>query len=189
MPAPTPTRRQFGVSFASAALAATAGVFYGSRDARAVDVDVQDLTIEQQHVASPETPTAINLVIDGEWAVDSNVIPDELVVIPSAQVADSVMGMHEFESVRIESIESRQASGEFTATLDLRALQALRDVFPETEGESITKQIKVELLVGARKNGEQIGSAQAVQTFALELQHAPNSADVGFDAVGTVELQ
>lgn len=188
--APTkPTRRQFGVSAAATALAATAGLAYGSREAQAVDVGVQNLTIEKQTASAPDTPTEILLVIDGDWQLDANVVPDKLVIIPSAQVATSVMGLHEYEHVEITGLESKQASGDFVTKLNLRALQALRDSFPEIEGKSITKQLKVELLVGARKNGKQIGSAQSVQTFKLELQHAPNSADVGFEAVGTVELQ
>lgn len=189
MPAQKPTRRQFGVSAVATALLATAGIAYGSRDARAVDVGVQDLHIEKQTASAPDAPTEILLVIDGDWQIDSNVVPDKVIVIPRAQVVESAMGMHEYQKLEISSIDAKQASGEFQTKLNLRALQALRDAFPSTEGQTVSKDITVELLVGARKDGTQIGSAQAVKTFTLELQHAPNSADVGFAAVGNVELK
>jgi len=181
-----PTRRQFVASAGTTALAATAGVFYGTAPARAVKIDVQQMQIDDQHLSSPDAPDTLPLRVSGDYQIEANVAPDELRLNPTVAVASSQTDGHEYPTVA-ESLAGSDASGTFEFTVDLKALYGLRDSFPQTEGESADYQLTLTLGADVTgPGGDVIGSAEVSDGFVLTLTHEEASADVGLSA--TAEL-
>jgi hypothetical protein len=177
------TRRTVVVSASTGLLAATAGVFYGSHSASALDVSVQDFEIAEQTKSSATAPELLPLEITGEYVVESNVAPDHLKIIPRVQVKSSPHGWHEYDAVEFE-LGEQSITGEFAVTLELMELMALRDVFPQAEGEEETRQLRAELLAAVYDGESQIGTAEAKASFPLVLRHEEAQAMVGLEATG-----
>jgi len=178
--APTkPTRRQVLASAGTATLAATAGVFYASDSAQAVEIDMHELQIPEQGESAPDAPEKVMLRLTGDYTVEANVTPDTLVLTPRAKTADSALGMHDFQAEELQ-VSSPTASGQIDLERDLLALSGLRDAFPTTEGETVTKEVVVELAADVRKDGASIGTATAKRRFPLTLGHEAAQASIGF---------
>jgi hypothetical protein len=187
MPAPKYSRRRFGIA-AGSALAATAGLYGFSRRAGAVDVGVNSLTIDDQTLESATAPEALLLTISGDYAVDANVVPERLKIIPQAQVVGSAMNPVEFEHYETQ-LDSKSATGTFDLERNLMQLMDLRDLFPATEGETVSRDVTVFLLAAVYGADGQIGTAETQATFTLTLTHAEASAQVGIEAVGNVRAE
>ena len=185
MPRTNIARRSVMVAAGTGTLAALGGVFYGSKSAKAVDIGVTQLSIEDQTLSSAGAPDSIMLAIDGDYRVDSNVAPDELRIRPVCEVDGSVMGAHEFPT-QAWALDGKDASDTFAFSVDLLALSALRDAFPGSEGESNSRTIKVTLEAEVVAGADVIGTAQAAETFVLELTHEAASAKLGISATGSV---
>jgi len=173
-----PTRRQFVLSASTATLAATAGVFYAD-PARAVDLQVRELTVDDQTWSGTDAPSELPLRVSGEYRIDANVQPDELRLKPTVAVAGSSMGPHEYPTIA-ETLGGQEASGQFEFTLNLLALYGLREGFSSTEGESRDYDLTLTLSADVTgPKGDVIGSVEVSDGFSLALTHDAASATVG----------
>ena len=186
--APNQLTRRRVLAASGTALIATAGVFYGSERAQAVDVSVQELDIADQTASSPTAPEQLTLTITGDWAVDANVVPNKLTLIPRARVPSSPNGWSEFDSWQSE-LESKDASGTFELQRNLLTVLALRDLFPERAGESASRTVEVELLAIVSDGEQRIGEATVTETFQLTAEHVEAMAEIGIDASGSVRAE
>jgi len=182
-----PTRRTVLVSSGTTALAALAGVGYlAAAPARAVEIDVQELHVADQSWSGPDAPEELPMRVSGEYTIEANVQPDELRLKPTVAVDSGGMGPHEYPTVA-QTLDGQTASGEFAFTVDLLALFALREGFPDTAGEST--EYNLTLTLGADVTGPQgnkIGSAEVSDGFTLTLTHEQAQASIGLSA--TAEL-
>ena len=175
------------LAVSGSALAATAGLYGFSRRASAVDVTVQQLQVDDQTLGSPVAPSELQLSISGDYAVDANVEPDSLKLIPQAEVVSSPHGLHKFDAYETE-LQSRETTGTFDLARNLMAVYALRDLFPATEGKTASRDVRLRLLAAVYADNKQIGTAETQAAFTLTLEHVAASANVGLQAVGDVEL-
>ncbi len=182
------TRRQVLATAGTGTLVALAGVYYGSRDAQAVDVSVQELTIEDQTASSPTAPERLALTITGDWRVAANVVPDTLTLIPRARVPSSPNGWSEFDPWSAE-LESKDASGTFTLERNLMTVLALRDLFPADAGQAASRTVEVELLAVVSDGEQRIGTATVTESFELTAEHVEAMAEIGIEARGDVTAE
>jgi len=180
------TRRRVIATAGTGTLVALAGVFYGSQRTQALDVGVTQLAIDDQTVSTPDAPSELLLEISGDYKVNANVVPDELRLIPRAEVDGSVMGYHEFAKESI-ALDSKDATDTFALEVNLLALSSLRDIFPESEGETASRTINVELLAAVYKDSSQIGTAEVRKSFELTLKHETANAKIAIDASGVIQ--
>lgn len=176
------------LAVSGSALAATAGLYTFSRESQAVAVDVQTLTIQDQELDSPTAPDALWLTISGDYAVDANVQPERLKLIPQAKAAGSAMGPVEFNHFETE-LDGKQADGQFELERDLLQLMDLRELFPTERGQTASRDVTVTLLAAVYGADGQIGTAETSATFTLTLSHTEASAKVGIEAVGSVRIE
>lgn len=182
------TRRQVLATAGTGALAATAGVFYVTDRAQAVDVAVTDLEIPAQERSATDAPDAITLRLTGEWQIESNVTPSKIVLTPRGKVEGSAQGWQTFDSEELLT-DSATASGQLDLERDLLLLPALRELFPTAEGETATRTVAFELQAEVLSEERVIGSDSARTTFELTLGHEAATAELGFDVDGDVVLK
>ena len=186
--APTELTRRRVLTASGTTLLATAGVFYGSGRAQAVDVSVQELSIPDQTAASPNKPDAFTLTISGDWQVSANVVPDTLTLIPRARVPSSPNGWSEFDAWSAE-VNSKDASGTFTLKRNLMTVLALRDLFPADAGQAASRTVEVELLALVSDGEQRIGEATVTESFELTAEHVEAMAEIGLTASGDVTAE
>ena len=178
-------RRKVVLALGTGSIALLSGTYLATDDAKALELGVTSLDIPEQTIASPDAPGSIPLGIEGDYRVESNVAPDELRITPIVGVQGSVMGPHEYPPMAY-SIDSKSATDTFGFEVDLLALSALRDVFPETAGESASRTLDVSLQAVVVSGGDVIGEAAVEETFPLVIEHEAASAEVSIRAEGFV---
>jgi len=186
--APTNHTRRRVLTASGSVLLATAGVYYGTDRAQAVDVSVQELTIEDQTASSPTAPERLALTITGDWAVNANVVPDTLTLIPRARVPSSPNGWSEFDPWSTE-LSNKDASGTFELKRNLMTVLALRDLFPAGAGESASRTVEVELLAVVSDGEQRIGEATVTESFELTAEHVEALAEIGITSKGDVTAE
>ncbi len=186
--APTNRTRRRVLTASGSVLLATAGVYYGSHTAKAVDVSVQELTIEDQTASSPTAPERLALTITGDWRVAANVVPDTLTLIPRARVPSSPNGWSEFDSWQTE-LQSKDASGTFEFERNLLTVLALRDLFPADAGASESRTVEAELQAIVSDGEQRIGEATVTESFELTAEHVEAMAEIGIEASGDVTAE
>lgn len=109
-------------------------------------------------------------------------------VIPDALDTQNQLGPKPIDTYAVQiHVEEWQRSADLER--DLLALSGLRDAFPTVEGDTVTKEVVVELQADVRKGGESIGTATAKRRFPLTLGHEAAQASIGMAVDGDVVLK